>query len=303
VGRSSAARRVRGYRPLAAQPQFANVVSPLLRGSSVALADLTDALYQIDFRNLMRRILSLITVIVALFAFQASSQAEWVFQDDFSASNGTLLNGSTPDVGSNWNVTSGAAQLTISNSAVDTSFVSGSMTFAFGAFTRALTSGETLTFSFNTGTSANNNFLTTGWAGLSLYTGGSGGTEQFFLGSVGLQPYWGIDGAAAGGKQVFSNITSAAQSVTFTYAYDSGAWVYTVGANTMSGVTSSNLAFNTLRIGADFSDLSSIKVEDVAVQFSATSAVPEPSTYAAGGLLAAIGAFQWMRRRQRAATR
>lgn len=243
---------------------------------------------------------------VAFLSLQTITEAEWVFQDDFSASNGTLLNGSTPDVGSSWNVTSGASQLTISNSAVDTSFVSGVMTFAFGDFTRALSAGETLTFTFTTGNPANNNFFTTGWAGLSLYTGGSGGTEQFFLGSVGLQPYWGIDGAAAGGKQVFSNITSAAQSVTFTYAYDSGAWVYTVGANTMSGVTSSNLAFNTLRIGADFSDLSSIKVEDVAVQFSATSvtsAVPEPSTYAAGGLLAAIGAFQWMRRRQRAATR
>jgi hypothetical protein len=240
---------------------------------------------------------------IALLSFGLGARAEWVFQDDFSATNGTLLNGSTPDVGANWNVTSGAAQLIISNSAVDTSFVSGSMTFAFGAFTRALTNSETLTFSFNTGISASNNFLSSGWAGLSLYTGGSGGTEQFFLGSVGLEPYWGIDGAAAGGKQVFSNISSAAQSVTFTYAYDSGAWVYTVGTNTMSGVTSSNLAFNTLRIGSDFNNLSSIKVEDVAVQFSATSAVPEPSTYLAGGLVAAIGVLQWMRRRQRTAAR
>jgi len=234
----------------------------------------------------------------------AMVKAEWVFQDDFSSPNGTLLNGSAPDVGSNWNVTSGAAQLSISNSAVDTSFVTApaTYTFAFGNFTRALGSGETLNFTFTTGNPANNNFFTTGWAGLSLYTGGSGGTEQFFLGSVGLEPYWGIDGAAAGGKQVFTNITSASQSVSFTYVYNTGAWSYAIGANTMSGVTTSNLAFNTLRIGADFQDIASIKVEDVQVQFTTGgAAVPEPSTYLAGVCLAAIGLTQWLRRRQRAA--
>ncbi len=242
------------------------------------------------------------SAIVLLLVAPATIKAEWVFQDDFSATNGTLLNGSTPDVGSNWNVTSGAAQLIISNSAVDTSFVTApaTYTFAFGDFTRALSSGETLTFTFTTGNPANNNFFTTGWAGLSLYTGGSGGTEQFFLGSVGLEPYWGIDGAAAGGKQWFTNIASAAQSVTFTYVYDTGAWNYAIGANTMSGVTTSNLAFNTLRIGADFSDTASIKVEGVGVEFSTTAAVPEPSTYLAGICLAAIGTIQWMRRRRQA---
>ena len=248
----------------------------------------------------MRQLIHLTLVTIALLASQVVSQGELIFSDDFSAPNGTLLDGSTPDVGSNWDVTGGAAQLTISNSAVDTSFVSGSMTFAFGDFTRALTNGETLNFSFNTGVSASNNFFTTGWAGLSLYTGGSGGTEQFFLGSVGLEPYWGIDGAAAGGKQVFSNITSATQSVNFTYAYDTGAWFYSIGTNSMSGVTSSNLAFDTLRIGADFNNLASIKVEDVQVSVTSGAAVPEPSTYLAGGLLAAIGVLQWVRRRQRA---
>jgi hypothetical protein len=250
----------------------------------------------------MSRFHVLFAAAVAFLSLQTITEAEWVFQDDFSAPNGTLLNGSTPDVGSDWDVTSGAAQLIISNSAVDTSFVTApaTYTFAFGNFTRALGSGETLTFTFTTANPANNNFFTSGWAGLSLYTGGSGGTEQFFLGSVGLEPYWGIDGAASGGKQVFTNITSAAQSVTFTYVYDTGAWNYAIGANTMSGVTTSNLAFNTLRIGADFSDTASIKVEGVGVEFSTTAAVPEPSTYLAGICLAAIGAIQWMRRRRQA---
>jgi hypothetical protein len=243
-----------------------------------------------------------VVAVLFLVSFVLGARAELIFSDDFSAPNGTLLNGSTPDVGSNWDVTSGASQLIISNSAVDTSFVTApsTLTLAFGAFTRALTSGETLTFTFNTANPANNTFFTTGWAGLSLYTGGANGTEQFFLGSIGDEPYWGIDAAASGGKQWFTNITSAAQAVSFTYAYDTGAWFYSVGTNSMSGVTTTQLAFDTVRIGADYSDLASIKVENVQVSVSGGAAVPEPSTYLAGGLLAAIGVLQWVRRRQRA---
>ena len=212
------------------------------------------------------------------YAFSLSSvtQAAIVFQDDFSEADGTALNGKAPDIGSNWNVTVGSAGLNVNGGSVDTQ---GAARAAFGGFT-ALGAGERLTLTYDT-VATGGTFFTAGFAGVSLFVGGSGGSEPFFTGDPGSggAASWGVVGIGAGGDQITAD-TTVATSATFVYTYDTGAWTFTTtsGIN-LAGTGTANLAIDTLRFanggGGD------IAVDNFAVDISA---VPEPSSSALLGL-------------------
>ena len=236
---------------------------------------------------------------VTLLISVLSASGTDVFRDNFTAATGTLLNGRTPEVGGVWNVTTGAASLTITDNAVDTSVVSLSEALAYGGFTSTLSTGQVLTLRFSTAAPASTGFLGTGgWGGVTLYSGGSGGTEQFFLGKPSGSGYanWGITGAAVGWNAwTFSQSLTNAESVVFTYDYDTGAWTYSVGSASTGGTAASHMAFDTVRIasGTDQGQ-TAIKVQDVSV-----GVVPEPSSFvllALGGL--GIGACLYRRKRR-----
>ncbi|MBK6833965.1 MAG: hypothetical protein IPG89_06695 [Bacteroidetes bacterium] len=107
-------------------------------------------------------------------------------------------------------------------------------------------------------------FLTTGWAGVSFYTGGSNGDEEIYIGSLGNTPSWGIDGPAMGGPTQI-NWPSAVAEVKFTYDYDSGDWTLKIGNQTANGNINSNLELSTVRIAADISNYADIAVSNLNV--------------------------------------
>jgi len=237
-----------------------------------------------------KKLFLVIGFVCFLSAGTKAGNTEIVFNDDFNAANGTTLQGRTPLVGTSWNVTSGASL--IQNQSFDTS-QSTSYTFAFGGLSRALGVGEEITLNFTTLAPSSGKFLTTGWAGISLYTGGSGGTERIFIGSVGGSPNWGIQGGALSGTQIFSNITSSAADVSFQYAYNTGNWSLSVGSESLSGTATTNLAFNTLRIGGDFNNLANINVDSLSASIIT---IPEPSTLSL--LAIGLGGLAVIRRRR-----
>lgn len=244
--------------------------------------------------GLMHHVRTLLLPITLGAVFHVSAYAQVVFFDTFVAADGTLLQGHAPQTGTAWNVTSGASQLSISGGAVDTSAVTPDNTLAFAGFTQALSAGKILTITFSTQNPASGNFATLGWSGISLYTGGSNGDERFFLGSPGDVPSWGIHGSAVA-RTAMPSVTEAAQTVSFAYNYDTGAWFYSVGTNNLSGTTDAGFNLDTLRIGADISNFSDINVSDIRVEFTA---VPEPSTYALLGMGAVLAGFlRWRQRR------
>lgn len=225
-----------------------------------------------------------------LTAGSKASNTVVVFNDDFNAPNATSLQGRTPLVGTSWNVNSGATL--IQNQSFDTS-QSTSYTFAFGGLSRALGAGEEITLNFTTLAPSSGKFFTTGWAGISLYTGGSNGSERIFIGSVGGSPNWGIQGGALSGTQIFSTITSAAADVSFQYAYNTGNWSLSVGSESLSGTAAANLAFNTLRIGGDFNNLANINVDSLSASITT---VPEPSALSL--IAVGLGGLAMIRRRR-----
>ncbi len=169
---------------------------------------------------------------------------------------GDLYNGYFFDE-SSWDITSG--QLIFSGNSVSTEG-NNDMTLAFIGFNESLVTGKKLTLNFSFGNVIN--FATTGWAGVSLYTGGSSGTEQVFIGSLGNKANWGIGGATLDSEVSFSK-TSPSVDVEFTYVYHSGAWILTVDGEQQSGTMDANLAFNTLRIGADVNNNADIAIVNV----------------------------------------
>ena len=173
----------------------------------------------------------------------------FIFSDDFST-DGTL-NGSTPDIGGNWNVTDSTSQ-SITNGIVDTSEGSSTM-LAFADFSSALTTGEILTLTFTSEELGSGTFANSSWAGVSLLEGGLAGTEQFFIGNIGSDPDhgWGIGGFAVTPALLSPLVTAASQTAVFTYDYDSGAWTLSVGGSTDSGSAVAGMALNTIRIGAE----------------------------------------------------
>lgn len=239
----------------------------------------------------------ILPALFVLLSILSGSGAD-VFRDNFTATNGTPLDGRTPEVGTAWSVTTGAADLVITDNAVDTSVVPFGQAVAFGGFTSALSTGQVLTLRFSTAAPANTGFLGTGgWGGVTLYTGGSGGTEQFFFGKPSGfgYPDWGITGAAVGWSVwLFPEVLTDAEPVVFTYRYDTGEWTYSVGSASTSGTAASQMAFNTVRIasGVDQGE-TAIKVQSVSV-----GVVPEPSTFVLLSL-GGLGVGIYLNRRNR----
>ncbi len=180
-------------------------------------------------------------------SFTVYASAATVFQDDFAAANGTALSGRTPTVGSGtWSVTSGGP--TIQNGSLNTySSGSATMTTALGTYSTTLGAGKILDVTFATLDPSPGVFFNAGWTGISLF---SGATEQLYLGNSSSQ--WGITGAALSNiAQTVTPSQTVAQTVHFTYVYDTGAWTYQVGAaNVLSGTATNNLALSAVRIGA-----------------------------------------------------
>ncbi|HTB84156.1 MAG TPA: chitobiase/beta-hexosaminidase C-terminal domain-containing protein [Candidatus Sulfotelmatobacter sp.] len=196
-----------------------------------------------------------------------------VFSDNFSEAPGTSIVGKLPDVGSGaWTGTSNGVVVSPENS-LDTT---GNARLLFGGFTAALGAGQQLTLTYDTLPLSGNNFFV-GWAGISMYTGytgGTSGTEQIFTGAPNGQTSWGVDGGALEGAQG-SGDTNPVTSATFTYIYNTGAWTLTTlsGAN-MSGTGMTDLALSALRVanggGAD------INVDNLVANISTG---PEPATF------------------------
>ncbi|GEM_PF-2255136 len=169
---------------------------------------------------------------------------------------GNLFNGYFFD-NSSWDITNG--ELIFSGNKVSTEG-NNSMTTAFINFKKALASTEKLTL--NISFSNVTNFATSGWAGISLYTGGKTGTEQIFIGSLGNKSNWGIAGAAINNSISYSK-TSANVDIVFTYVYHSGAWTLDIDGEKKSGTIATNLAFNAFRIGADTNNNADIAISDI----------------------------------------
>ncbi|WP_353565705.1 PEP-CTERM sorting domain-containing protein [Haloferula sargassicola] len=217
------------------------------------------------------RMTRILPAILAPLCF-STGHAATVFADDFSEPDGTTIIGKAPDVGSAW---TGTAP-TISAGTFDTT---GAGRAAFANFSVALGAGQVLTLTYDTLLPAGGAFFTGGYAGVSLYAGGS---EQVFTGDLGIDTFWGVDQPAVGGAHASTDNT-AATTATLTYFFDTGAWSFTTlsGAN-LSGTGVSGVAFDQLRIangnGGD------IRVDNLMVDISA---VPEPSAALLLGLSAA----------------
>ena len=131
-------------------------------------------------------------VLISLLAISMLSlsvcKGALVFSDTFSQTPGTPVVGSTADVGGTW--TGSGPNISAANT-YDTS--SGGY-LAFDTFTSALGPGEILTLDYDTLVpAAGVGTVFTGWGGVSLFSGGSGGTEEIFTGNSALGS-WGTDG-------------------------------------------------------------------------------------------------------------
>lgn len=161
---------------------------------------------------------------------------------------------------SSWNITSWDL---ISNENIISTEGGAAMTLAFSEFSEPLGAGETLDVSFDSNEVTN--FATTGWAGISFFfIGGTNGTEQIFIGSLSSQPNWGLDGSSF--LQVPFAETSELVSVRFTYEYDTGSWSLEIGDEFETGTITSNLALNTIRIGATIDNITDIAISNLTVQ-------------------------------------
>ena len=188
----------------------------------------------------MKRVLLLVLAVgFCVVARQAHCQ---VFVDDFNDADGTLLNGKAPDVGGgNWNVSTGAGGLDVQSGAVDTV---GAGRAAFGPFNDTLSAGETLQFNFDTVDTAGTMF-SGGFAGVSLYEGGAGGTERVFIGDRGDATFWGLDQSGLNFVSANDNETASAQ---FVYQYNTGDYAFSLdGSQLDSGSVSDGFPLNTLR--------------------------------------------------------
>jgi autotransporter-associated beta strand protein len=179
-----------------------------------------------------------------------------VFLETFSLPLGTPLVGSTANVGGTWTGT--GPDIAVTNT-YDTA--GGSYT-AFDTFTSSLGPGEILTLNYDTLVpAAGAGTVFTGWGGVSLFSGGSGGTEEVFTGNSGLGA-WGTDGAGTFWidryHQETDGDTQVVNHVTFTYNFNTGAITFTTDNGGYSGVEEAGVVLNALRIGNGAGDQLSI---------------------------------------------
>lgn len=202
-----------------------------------------------------------------------------VFADDFGESDGTFINAKSPDVGGNWSEIGTGLQ--VNNTAVDTV---GAGRAAFASFTTALSAGNSLVLDFQSVTTGGNLF-SGGYAGISLYTGG---TERIFIGDRGdTTSGWGL---AQSGLDGVTSINDEAIVGRFIYEYDTGDYKFFINGNLeLSGSIVSGMALDRLRIangnGGD------IAVSELAVRL----VVPAPAALPTGLLL--LGTLALSRRR------
>ena len=227
------------------------------------------------------------------------SKGQTVFSDTFSLTPGTPIAGTAADIGGTWYDGNGNGGSVSAENSLDTS---GNGRLLFDSFTSTLGAGQVITLSYDmvtpTPTDEVGGPYNGCWAGVSLYsgyTGGSSGTEQMFEGLVSTTSL-GKDGSALGGAQG-SGDTSMINQLTLTYAYDTGAWTFTSDNGSLSGIGTPDLALNGLRIGNGGTDgdghYGDINLTDLSVSISA---VPEPASMALFGL-GALGLALYHRRR------
>lgn len=179
-------------------------------------------------------------------------QAETVFEDDFSEANGTAINGKSPDIGSGtWWSDASANQVN-----------AGAFTPSGGnasvSFSRALVSGEFVTISIDAG--AGSSFRAGGWTGVTMQPWGGGGNVS--VGDTGSNNEW-----VNTGTDSSTSDSSAPNTVTITYAYDSGAWTIETSdlPGFASGTITAGLAMRELKFWDDGSDGSAIEYDSITV--------------------------------------
>ncbi len=210
-----------------------------------------------------------------------------VFYDTFSGTSGSLIVGQSADVGGIWSENNGSANgLTIS--AENSINTQGNGRQIFNAFTSALGAGQVLTLSYDTVTPAAT--LTSGWAGVSLYSGFtdavSPGAEDMFAGDPSASA-WGTDGSIG---RFYGADNALGNHISLTYAYDTGAWTFSSAGFSASGIGPANYALNGLRIGNG--NGGDINLDNLTVNISP---VPEPASLALLGL-GGLGVLLFRRR-------
>lgn len=223
-----------------------------------------------------------LSLAMACIAFCGRASAEIIGADDFSEYTGTAVNGKLADIGGGaW---SAPGTQTIVGGILDTDLV-GQHEGSFLDLTRALGPGEILTLTFISAESAGAMFHLDGYAGMSLYVGGS---EKLFIGDPGggqAVNGWALDGFAGGGPSTYTGLGSEAVTGTFTYNYDTGLGTLIVSDGVNSASTTHNydpaLALNRFRIQSGSSDAAGLAVDSFNIS---VAPVPEPASL---GLLAA----------------
>lgn len=205
---------------------------------------------------------NLVLLIVALIT--APVAAEVVFQDDFSESDGTAIDGKASDIGGTWS-SGNAANEVNGNAFTQVDYGSGDSGVSF---TRALGAGGVVTVTLVTGPGST--FTAGGWSGLSIRPLSGGGTLSFGD-SGGSNSEWEETDA-----HIKTSDSSAFNTVTITYAYDTGAWTLDTTAlpGSAFGTSTAGLAIQELRFWDDGSGGSVIEYDSITVSIEGDVVVP-----------------------------
>jgi hypothetical protein len=215
----------------------------------------------------------------------AATYRNVVFDDNFTAPNGTVLDGKAPVIGGAvWDQTVGG-NVTIQNGSIDTT---GGARVILGTFTNPLETDQSLVLTFDA-----TKLSQGGFAGISLLEGNS---EKLFVGDTNDSSFWSMATSYAGGAEgtsrFSSSLGSGAGSAVFTYVYNTGLSTLAVNGNTLiNGFLPAHAAIDHLQIWNNNGG-------DIALSSINATFVPEPSAC----FLAALGliglAFVGRRRKQ-----